>query len=378
MPLIIPLKSSPRYDVKAPLTEWLDTPFSSDPVSPLEYVCVKPKFHSVDCQKELKRFSALRNCLSDSITKPESHKHAMDEFALQDCHEYHAALLAFEAKGFPTHDEASNLELTWKAAIPPQKEKHGSLVWDRACTLWNIAALESYLATREGTDKDGRKQAVKHYQLASACMRYLQEAIRGQDFETVDMNVSLLQFWEKAMLAQAQIAAFDMASAGSNKHALLSYLAMGAVPTLNEALTHATDPLVVSSLPKHIQEWAGECKAQSMLLTARAEYHQAVNNQEASDWGPEIARLNKAETCFNQCIEFCKQKDTHMDSTVKLAEGLLRRVQERKQQAVKDNYLYGSKVPDKMPEIAAKLLAKNDMEMPETMTKPKVPLFETL
>jgi len=40
--------------------------------------------------------------------------------------------------------------------------------------------------------------------------------------------------------------------------------------------------------------------------------------------------------------------------------------------------MYGEEVPKELPEIPAKLLAKNDMEMPETMTKPKVPLFEKL
>jgi hypothetical protein len=102
-------------------------------------------------------------------------------------------------------------------------------------------------------------------------MRYLQDALQGHTFETVNTRKSLLQFWENTMLAQAQIAAYDMAASTPGKHSLLSYLAMGAVPVLNEALTHAKDPFLVSSLSKPIREWGGECKAQSMLLTARAE-----------------------------------------------------------------------------------------------------------
>jgi hypothetical protein len=89
----------------------------------MDFASLKPNFHSVDCQKELTRLTSLRNCLCDAITKSESHKHALDEFALQDCHEYHAALLAFEKKGFPTRDEGSNLELTWSAARSASKGK---------------------------------------------------------------------------------------------------------------------------------------------------------------------------------------------------------------------------------------------------------------
>jgi hypothetical protein len=369
MPLIIPLKAPPRYDLKEPLSQWLDGPH--DEGSPMEYVCTRPKLRSIDCQKDLTRLAAVRNSLSGAITKSEAHRHALDEFGLQDCHEYHAVLLAFEEKGFPTCDEASPLELTWKAAVSPQKEKHGSLVWDRACTLWNISALESFLAAQQGVDKDGRKQAIKHYQNASACMRYLQEAIEGQSFETVDMNKSLMQFWERAMLAKAQIAAYDMVATSPGKHAMLSYLAMGAVPVLNEALTHAKDPLVVSNLPNLIEEWAAECKAESMLMTARAEYHQSVVNREAQEWGKEIARLAKAQSHFKECVDFLKSSD--MDSA--LAETILRLVIDRKRQALIDNNTYQDDIPDEVPGILAKLLAKNDGEMPETMTKPKVPLF---
>ena len=87
---------------------------------------------------------SLRNCLFNAITKAQSHKHALDEFALQDCHEYHAALLAFEKKGFPSSDEVSNLELTWVASVPPQKEKHGSVV-------------PSLLRSKTRTRRDARK-----------------------------------------------------------------------------------------------------------------------------------------------------------------------------------------------------------------------------
>ena len=61
-----------------------------------------------------------------------------------------------------------------------------------------------------------------------------------------------------------------------------------------------------------------------------------------------------------------------------MAETILRRVQDRMVQAVKDNLLYGVKVPTEMTGIPAKMLAKNDMDMPESMTKPKVSLFEKL
>jgi hypothetical protein len=373
MNLIIPLKPLERYDLKEPLTRWLDG--SSLPSSPMAYVSLKPRFRSHQCHKELTRLASLRICLSDAITKSESHKHALDDFALQDCHEYHAALLAFEKQGFPTRDhESTNLELTWGAATSAQKEKHGSLVWDRVCTLWNIAALESFLGANQGRDKDGRKQAVKHYQNASSCLRYLQNEVEGHSFDTVDMRKSFLQFWEKVMLAQAQISAYEMAASTPGKHAILSYLAMGAVPILNDALNHAKDPFIVSNLPKPISEWAAQCKAQSMMFSANAEYHQSIDCRENKQWGTEIARLDKAQSYLQECISFLKFSKLE----VVAAETLLKRVQDRMIQAVRDNQFYNDNIPKILPEIPGKLLVKNDSDMPDTMLKPKIPLFENL
>eukprot|EP00545_Synedropsis_sp_CCMP1620_P004382 CAMPEP_0119025746 /NCGR_PEP_ID=MMETSP1176-20130426/34245_1 /TAXON_ID=265551 /ORGANISM="Synedropsis recta cf, Strain CCMP1620" /LENGTH=79 /DNA_ID=CAMNT_0006981333 /DNA_START=13 /DNA_END=249 /DNA_ORIENTATION=+ len=79
MPLIIPLKAPPRYDLKKPLAQWLDGPL--DEGSPMEYISLRPEIRSIDCQKDLTRLTALRNCLSGAITKSEAHRHALDEFA---------------------------------------------------------------------------------------------------------------------------------------------------------------------------------------------------------------------------------------------------------------------------------------------------------
>lgn len=369
MALVIPLKKPIKYDLKGPLTSWLDEP--SDGNGHSESIYPKPKYRSYECMKELKRLASVRNCLSESILKSDAHKHAIDDFALKDCHEYHAALVAFEEKGFPTWDEFSPLKLTWCSSVSPAKEQHGSLVWDRVCTLWNIAALESFQASQQSKDKEGRKAAVKHYQNASASMKYLRESLKGQQFDTVDMNKSLIQFWEMAMLAQAQIAAYDMASE-SGKHSLLSYLAMGAVPVLNDALTHAKDPFVLSNLPKPIEEWAGECKAQSMLLTARAEFHQAIMHRQLSEWGKELARLSRAEIYLKECINF--HKNTSRDLTK--AETILRLVHDRKVKLKKENdTMYNDRVPDDLDEIPAKLLVKNDLPMPESLRTTTVPIF---
>uniref|UniRef100_A0A7S1D1J9 BRO1 domain-containing protein n=1 Tax=Cyclophora tenuis TaxID=216820 RepID=A0A7S1D1J9_CYCTE len=371
--LIIPLKASTRCDLKAELIKWLDGPDEDSLVNPMAYVSVRPDFKSKDCYKEIQRLASLRNCLSDAITIPNSHKHALDDFALKDSHEYHAALLQFEKHGFPTTDEVSNLKLEWRACEGGTKECHGSLVWDRGCTLWNIGALESFMASIQPHDKEGRKLVVKHSQNASAAMVYLQSAVQGQTFEGVDLSLASIKFWEKAMLAQAQMAAYEMASS-SSKHALQSYLAMGAVGLWNEALTLSQDPLLVSALPKLMLDAGVQCKAFSMMLAARAEYHQAMESRGAKDWGVEIARLETASDKIKECIDFYRKSDME----VAQVEAIQRFIDDRKDRAIQENRLFGEEVPKSLPPIQAHVVVKSNAPMPESMTKTKIPMFVSL
>ena len=132
--LVIPLKVPPRFDVIAPLSRWLDDGTQQvgfQVANPLQLVVPKPDFKSYQCQKELKRLAALRNCLSESLM--DSHMSAIqDDNALTDCYEFHATLLEFEKRGFPssTHleDDYGGLNLVWRGAFARnQHEQHNTL-----------------------------------------------------------------------------------------------------------------------------------------------------------------------------------------------------------------------------------------------------------
>lgn len=374
--LVIPLKCTSRYDLRDPLAKFLDGD-PAVPANPLTQVCLKPDFKSHQVRQELVRLASLRNCLSDSIAKPNSHKVALEDMALQDCHEYHAALLEFIRRGFPTNDEAS-LTLTWKASVGPQTETHASLEWDRACIIWNIAALESYLASIQSSDKEGRKQVVKHCQTAASMMRYLHDEVISQcHFATVDLSVPSLQFWEMVMLAQAQCAAYQVAQDNPQpKHSILSILAMGAVPLFNEALKQSKDTLLVSQLPVPAQEWSVYCKSWSMLMSAKAAHHQAMAAQESQSWGLEIVWLQETMKQLQSSKSFLGSSGDN-SSMENVIDAKISTVERRLAEATKDNQLiYGEQLPRQLPTITPKQLVKSEMEtMPETMTKPKVSLF---
>lgn len=145
--LVLPLKPCVRYDLATALATWLDDPSAQVafvPTNPLQLVVPKPEFSSSQCRDDLTRLQSLRNCLCDVLIKPNSHKHALEERGYEDCLEYHAVLLEHERRGFPTlDDEFNGVRIQWKSALNPESkaERHGSLVWERACIIYSTLAL---------------------------------------------------------------------------------------------------------------------------------------------------------------------------------------------------------------------------------------------
>jgi len=435
--LYLPFKIPIRYDLVQPLANWLDDDESqvtfdrssnynnSDDIDAAPaMVLPKPTYNSVQCRSELLRIAALRNCLSDALM--DSHKSALEEHEmLRDCRDYHATLLEFEKRGFPTGgtDEDNGINLTWRGAfVQGEQETHHTLLWDRACTLWNLAALLSAEAafrseTTATTTKEEWKASISNLQQAashlSLCKQLLDFSHETDSISTVDLSKPMLQFWEKLLLAQAQTCIYKMANTGSaiRNHTTLAYLIQGAAPLYNEALVLAQNARLQSELPSECQEWAAHCKARSLLCQARAYFHVSIHHRlSKTAHGIELARLKQAHQTLNEVLKFCKttqvlkeavnvlgdgssnrKSNKHKSkktgptpiaeavSTIQPeAEGLLKLVSDRLQAAEIDNrtvYLEEIPNPASLPEIRAQTMVKTDLPLPENMIKPRANLF---
>lgn len=167
------------------LANWLDSDHHisfDDLKNPLQFILPKPEFCSVACRDDLLRLQSLRNSVSEIITRPDSHAAALNNSGVwEDLHEYHAVLLEFEKRGFPTVDDAmTGIQFTWKAAwSEKEKETHANFPWERSAILFNIAALYSYKAATEckPTNRDECKQAVSYYQTAGTIVSILKQLV---------------------------------------------------------------------------------------------------------------------------------------------------------------------------------------------------------
>ena len=433
--LYLPFKIPVRYDLVKPLASWLDDDesqtafgsgngssaysyYSDSPDAAPSMVLPKPTYNSVQCRSELLRIAALRNCQSEALM--DSHQSALEEHQmLRDCQDYHATLLEFEKRGFPTGstDDENGINLTWRGAFcDDEQETHHTLLWDRACTLWNLAALlsaEAALKSDENT-KEGLLLAIRNLQQAashlSLCRQLLEFSQENDCISTVDLSKPMLQFWEKLLLAQAQARIYKMANLGGSSvrnHTTLAYLIQGAAPLYNEALVLAQDPRLQSEVPDQCQEWAAHCKAKSLLCQARAYFHMSIEHrlsQNENAHGSELARLKQATSTLDEVLKFCKStqklreasegkrnmKRNHKTgrptpiaeaaSTIQPeAEGLKKLASDRYKAAELDNRtIYLEDIPNvsELLEIRAQTMVKTDLPLPEAMLQPRANLFE--
>ena len=427
--LYLPLKVPVRFDLVQPLANWLDNDESQigfhyrdggngngDDAPAM--VIPKPTFNSVQCRSELLRIAALRNCMSEYLQ--DLHKSALEDGMLRDCQDYHATLLEFEKRGFPTggDDTDNGIALTWRGAFGTanqEQETHHTLLWDRACTLWNIAALKSASAAfncGDQTTKEGLKSAISYLQQAASHLslcRQIMEFSQDEYVSTVDLSKPMLQFWEKIMLAQAQTLIYKMANLGGSSvrnHTTLAYLIQGAAPLYNDALTIAQDPRLQSEVPNiPCQQWAFLCKAQSLMCQSRAYFHMSIELRlSKTAHGREIARLRQTIACLDDVVKFCKSSEilreanqmfnsnnnnnTTMTSFIVVeaaattilpeAEALKSLASDRFKAAELDNqsiYFEDIPKPDQLGEIRPLLMVKTNLSLPDAMLTPRENLF---
>jgi len=398
--LYMPLKVPPRHDLVQPLTAWLDSDeqvgfgggfgglssgagpdhghYEDDDPVPAQWIVPKPEFSSRQCRAELLRLAALRNCLSEHLQ--DSHKAALEERALEDCQDYHATLLEFEKQGFPSveSEATEGIALTWKGAFATaQLETHHSLVWDRVGCLWNVAALQSFVAAnnQDLTTKEGCKTVISLLQSSASLLSTLQQLVEPQDYSTVDCSTAMLQFWETLLKAQAQFCIYKMANLGgtTRQHTTLAYLIQAAASLFNEALTLAQDPRLQSEVPKQSKRWATHCKAQSLICQARATFHMSIEHRLQHEHGLELARLSQCVAQLKECYDFWKSAELDLQEV----NGLVQLARDRLDRARSDNdSIYLDDVPTSLPEIRAQTMVKSNLPLPPAMMQPNVSLFQ--
>jgi len=402
---VIPLKSTKNIPLQESLAKWIDTSH--------------PHYSSFQCKEDLKRLHSLHSDLVSSISTSDSgHPFALSTHGLEDLVEYHACLVECERREFPTCGRYAQvngsvdarLEFWWKDAfVSNDGHDENSLTvaskshfhYERACVLWNIAALYTYRASQQDwSTKEGRTVVHLSYLLAARIFHHIRTVLLKETSHaslTSDLSPGSLSMCQSICLSQGQLCAYEALKIRLGQdplsiptHALLSKVAAGVAQHYDDALTFSQDSLVKDQLSNTSKKYGKHCKSVSMLFWARAEYLISRVACLKSQFGIEIARLRKVESMCREGLDFVGGGSGSMTLYGPLSLGnvgtslqtLLKTVLQRKNVVSKENdSIYHETVPDtdELENIVGQnvVVMKKDEEnelpiefMPETLERP--------
>ncbi|KAH9849704.1 BRO1-domain-containing protein [Lenzites betulinus] len=291
---------------------------------------------------------------------------------------YHAQLVFILTK-FPPD---IGLEIPYAPAFNSSAlpQSLNNLVYERACILYNLAALYSQLASVEDrSTPQGLKQAIKFYQNAAGALNYLHESALPQlrassspEDPPIEIGESFVKCLEFLILAQAQECVWQRAVMDSYKNGLIAKLAAKVASFYGSAAKYVKE---ASPPIKHIfpSNWVSHVETKEFHFLAAAQFRKSLEDLEAHRYGHEVARLSEAQVLARKGYDIGRRGAVAQPVQQDI-KSLLDIVQKNVARAERDNDLiYHQDVPpaSALPPIAevsmAQPLIDTGLQDPKTM-----------
>jgi len=241
--------------------------------------------------------------------------------------------------------------------------------YDRACTLFNVAASLSYMATSQDRgDPEGMKAACNYFQQSAGTISAMREIVKDAAWvdRTPDTTSEFLEALEALLLAQAQKCFFEKASAAAMKPVLIGKIAAECAALYEDAHARLATPM----LRHHCaQEWLDVVEWNRKAFDGYQHYFAALVHAENHEYGAQVSRLTYATNRCAEAVTLCQKADKMLQEQFKRAHALAK---EAYLKAKKDNDLvYNEKVPpvEVLPKLERKAMVK-PIRLPETYVPP--------
>ncbi|KAB5591907.1 PH-response regulator protein PalA/RIM20 [Ceratobasidium theobromae] len=230
---------------------------------------------------------------------------------------YHAHLVLLLTK-FPTN---IGLNVTYEPAFPSLMRRSCSvedLIFERACVLFNLAALYSQLGTAGGRNTtEDIKLVAAHFQNAAGVLQYLSKevvpALASSLGQVAPMPSELLEpslkSLEYLMLAQAQECFWQKASMEyqeNYKDGTLAKLAKQASPEVSVHYESALSAVASISPSPFPQEWINHLTIKKHHFEGVAQFRQSRSDLLSHKYGVELGRLKLAQNEVRQGLDHSK------------------------------------------------------------------------
>lgn len=354
--LAVPLKKTYEIDLVKPLKHVISSSYNSAD-------------NPVDYSESLNELSKLRT----TATWKTLDKH---ESALEVIYRYYDQLNALESK-VPPQD--IQIPFKWKDAFDKGSFFGGritltvaSLAYEKICCLFNIAALQSQVASDQNfDDDDGLKLAAKLFQMASGIFTHLKNNVMSsiQQDPTPDIQPDTLGALAALMIAQAQESFFFKATHDKMRDLVIAKIAAQCDDLYADALKQMQKDSVRSLWDR---DWIPIVAAKQAVYHALAEYHQSLVAKSQKNVGEELARLTNA-------LELIRNAETRAGTAYNVKD-ITNKIQRSYDEAKKDNdFIYHERVPDiKSLQVIGKAVIAKPLSLGDQLSSNFKDLFASL
>ncbi|XP_062544866.1 programmed cell death 6-interacting protein isoform X2 [Armigeres subalbatus] len=323
--LSVPLKKPTDVDVTRPLNNLIKSSYSS----------LGPEKIS-EISDSVNKFNQQRN---SAVWK------AFEKFesSLEIVYGYYDQLCALETK---IVIQDFQVPFKWKDAFDKGSIFGGrmsltlaSLSYEKVCILFNIAALQSAVASSQGLDSDeGLKSAAKLFQQSAGIFNLLKVAAAAAipQEPTIDLSMETLNALTSLMLAQAQEIFVFKAIKDSMKDLIVAKLCCQCEEMYSEALRLLQKESVRTLWDK---DWIATVAGKQAGFHALTMFYHSLVSKSNKAVGEEISRLQKSVELF-KIAQSRSGKPNFMEEYASKA-------QKNLTEAKKDNdFIYNEMIPD--------------------------------
>ncbi|KAG6013872.1 bck1-like resistance to osmotic shock, partial [Claviceps lovelessii] len=263
---------------------------------------------------------------------------------------------------FPVDEQHIKIAFTWFDAFTHKPTTQYSLAFEKASIIFNISAvLSCYAVFQNRGEESSLKIAYHSFQASAGMYTYINENfLHAPSFdlsrETVKTLISI-------MLAQAQEVFLEKQVADQKKVGLLAKLASQTGYLYGQSIEGVQDNVNRAIFEK---VWLTMVQIKTNLFNSKTQYYQAIVDDESSQHGIAVARLQVAETLakeaerqsrnFPSSVPVNSNLSAECGSTLHdMSKRQLSTVQDKLREALKDNdFLYHHTIPAEasLPPIA--------------------------
>ncbi|KAI1437575.1 BRO1-like domain-containing protein [Xylaria sp. CBS 124048] len=254
---------------------------------------------------------------------------------------------------FPVDEQHIKISFTWFDAFTHKPTAQYSLAFEKASIIFNISAvLSCHAAAQSRSEETGLKMAYHSFQASAGMFTYINDNFLHAP--SSDLSRDTVKTLISIMLAQAQEVFLEKQVADQKKVGMLAKLSSQAAYLYQQALEGVQDNVNSAIFEK---VWLLFTQIKASLMSANAQYYQALADEDANSYGVAIARLTTAETLAKEANKLASGFPSAPSASsnlstdtgpilVDITKRNLTTIQEKLRGLIKDNdYLYHQPVP---------------------------------